>query len=70
MGENNNKYRLSELAKFSYGKMPDKNLLDKGEYPTFSGYKYQHKYPKFNCTEGEVIVVARGVGGTGDVKLV
>jgi len=61
---------LSEVAIFSYGKMPNKDILNQGEFPTFSGYKYQHKYPKFNCDAGDVIVVARGVGGTGDVKLV
>ncbi len=41
-----------------------------GEYPTYSGYRYQYAYPEFNCHAGDVIVVARGVGGTGDVKLV
>ena len=70
MGGSGEEVRLSEVAKFSYGKMPKKDLLWQGEYPTFSGYKYQYKYPEFNCDEGEVIIVARGVGGTGDVKLV
>jgi type I restriction enzyme S subunit len=63
-------YHLGQIADFSYGKMPKKDLLNKGIFPTFSGYKYQHKYPENNCEIGDLIVVARGVGGTGDVKLV
>lgn len=63
-------YRLSDIANFSYGKMPKQEILNTGEYPTFSGYKYQYTYPEYNCDKGEIIVVARGVGGTGDVKIV
>jgi len=50
--------------------MPQKELLGKGIYPTFSGYKYQYRYPETNCNKGDVIIVARGVGGTGDIKIV
>lgn len=64
------KVKLGEIAKFSYGKMPKKELLNTGIYPTFSGYKYQYLYPEYNCNRGDLIVVARGVGGTGDVKIV
>ena len=63
-------YSFGEIASFAYGKMPKSNVLTEGAYPTFSGYKYQYKYPEFNCDKGDVIVVARGVGGTGDVKIV
>ncbi|GHK46546.1 specificity protein S [Escherichia coli] len=35
----------------------------------FSGYKYTESYPEKNTSAGELIVVARGVGGTGDVKI-
>ena len=62
--------RLGDVAKFSYGTMPKKEKLDTGIYPTFSGYKYQYLYPEINCKKNDVIVVARGVGGTGDVKIV
>ena len=61
---------LKNIAMFSYGKMPKKDKLNTGIYPTYSGYKYQYIYPEINCQEGDVIVVARGVGGTGDVKIV
>lgn len=63
-------YKLEDIASFSYGKMPKKKLLGKGKYPTFSGYKYQYQYSEFNVLKDDLIVVARGVGGTGDVKLV
>ena len=61
---------VGETATLSYGKMPKKDLLGQGDYPTFSGYKYQFLYPKSNCKRGDLIVVARGVGGTGDVKII
>ncbi len=62
--------KLGEVATFSYGTMPKKEKLGKGQYPTFSGYKYQDQYPEYNCEKGDLIVVARGVGGTGDVKII
>ena len=61
---------FDQVAGFSYGKMPKKDLLGRGEFQTFSGYKYLDKYPEYNCDIGDLIVVARGVGGSGDVKLV
>ncbi|MEQ1600818.1 MAG: restriction endonuclease subunit S [Methylophilaceae bacterium] len=63
-------FTFGDIAEFSYGTMPKQEKLGKGEYPTFSGYKYQYKYPEFNCDKDDLIVVARGVGGTGDVKIV
>ena len=62
-------YKLGDIASFSYGKLPKHDLLGKGYYVTFSGYKYIERYPEYNCEKGDVILVARGVGGTGDVKL-
>ena len=62
-------YRLGDIATFSYGSLPKKQLLGKGEYITYSGYKSLESSPEYNCEEGDVILVARGVGGTGDVKL-
>lgn len=61
--------RLDELGKISYGTMPKKEKLDVSGYPVFSGYNYVGYYPEYNCLENKVIVVARGVGGTGDIKL-
>jgi len=62
-------YKLGDIASFSYGKLPKHDLLGKGCYVTFSGYKYIERYPEYNCEKGAVLLVARGVGGTGDVKL-
>jgi type I restriction enzyme S subunit len=61
---------LGNISTFNYGKMPKKSLLNTGDFPTYSGYKYQYSYPEYNCEKKDLIVVARGVGGTGDVKLV
>lgn len=49
--------------------MPKKELIGLGKYVVFSGYKYTDSYPEKNLSVGDLIVVARGVGGTGDVKI-
>jgi len=63
-------YVLGDIARFSYGKMPKKNLKNTGAFPIYTGYRNAGWYPEKNCHKGDIIVVARGVGGTGDVKLV
>ena len=61
---------FSEIADFSYGIIPDKHLIsENGEYPIWSGYLYSGFYPLKNTNIDDLIVVARGVGGTGDVKI-
>jgi type I restriction enzyme S subunit len=70
MGSEWRKVKLEDIASLSYGKMPKKELLNKGKYPVFSGYKYKGTYPEKNCIKGNIIIVARGVGGTGDVKII
>ena len=61
---------LGDLATFKYGKMPNKKKVsDSGEYPVYSGYRYVGYYDEYNIEAGQLIIVARGVGGTGDVKL-
>ena len=62
------KYRLGDIAEMRYGKLPPDSIKS-GSYPVFSGYRYVGYTDSFNCSKGTVIVVARGVGGTGDVKL-
>lgn len=50
--------------------MPDKRrITDTGKYPVFSGYRIVGYYDECNLDGEELVVVARGVGGTGDVKL-
>lgn len=61
--------RLGAVSKMAYGKMPDKSKIGSFDYPIFSGYRISGYYPEYNCENEEIIVVARGVGGTGDVKL-
>jgi type I restriction enzyme S subunit len=51
--------------------MPDKKRVsnDSSLFPIFSGYRFVGYYDEWNIDANELIVVARGVGGTGDVKL-
>lgn len=62
--------RFGEFASFKYGKMPNKKkITDVGKYPVYSGYRYVGYYDEYNTEANQLIIVARGVGGTGDVKL-
>ena len=62
------KVKLGEISDFKYGSMQKKeNIVDSG-YPVFSGYRNTGFSSKYNVSKKSLIVVARGVGGTGDVK--
>ncbi len=62
--------RFGDISTFKYGKMPVKaKITDEGDYPIHSGYRYVGRYDEYNIEANTLIVVARGVGGTGDVKL-
>lgn len=63
--------KLEEIASnFKYGKMPKKDrITSNGKYPIFSGYRCIGYYDEYNIEDNELVFVARGVGGTGDVKL-
>ncbi|NQV89925.1 restriction endonuclease subunit S [Candidatus Uhrbacteria bacterium] len=63
------KQKLGDIAEMKYGKMPSKKKVGLGNYKIFSGYRYFDAYPESNCKKGDVIIVARGVGGTGDIKI-
>jgi type I restriction enzyme S subunit len=53
----------------SYGKMPPKEVkVDKG-YPIYTGYRVSGFSKKYLYKNPMLVVVARGVGGTGDVKI-
>ena len=60
-------YRLGDIATMKYGKLPPKS--NSGRYPIWSGYRNVGLTDTYNCGKGTIIVVARGVGGTGDVKM-
>ena len=60
-------YKLGDIASLKYGKLPPK--IAGSIYPVWSGYRYIGMSNTMNCSKGTLIVVARGVGGTGDVKI-
>lgn len=63
-------YTFGDFATFKYGKMPNKKkVTETGKYPIYSGYRYVGYYDEYNTEKGQLIIVARGVGGTGDVKM-
>ena len=59
--------RLGDISTMKYGKLcPPKTC---GTIPIHSGYRVVGYTDQSNCPANTVIVVARGVGGCGDVKL-
>jgi len=60
------KVRLGEVCRFKYGVMPKKSDLASEGYPVYSGYRHVGFSPSYHYADPEIIVVARGVGGTGD----
>ncbi len=61
--------RLGEVCRFRYGDMPKKSDLINEGYPVYSGYRLVGCSSRYHYREPEIIVVARGVGGTGDIKM-
>ena len=61
-------YKLGDISTMKYGKLPP-SPSEEGKYPIWSGYRYVGMADSFNCSKGTMVVVARGVGGTGDVKI-
>jgi type I restriction enzyme, S subunit len=61
--------KLGEICSFKYGQMPKRSELADEGFPVFSGYRVVGRSPKYHYRDPEIIVVARGVGGTGDVKM-
>ncbi|PAU95216.1 hypothetical protein CK503_03180 [Aliifodinibius salipaludis] len=62
-------YRIGELASLKYGKMVPDDLKTEQGYPVFSGYGITGSAKEYLYKEEKLVVVARGVGGTGDVKI-
>lgn len=69
MNPNWKQVKLGEICSFKYGQMPDKADLTSEGYPVFSGYRIVGFSSRYHYEDPEIIVVARGEGGTGDVKL-
>ena len=61
--------KFKDIAKFEYGKMPDINKIVDIGYPIFSGYKFSGFYSEYHYEKPKLLVVARGVGGTGKVRI-
>ena len=63
------KKRLDEICEFKYGKMlPSKKISEEG-FPVFSGYRITGYTKKYLYKDPQLVIVARGVGGTGNVKI-
>lgn len=60
--------RLGDIATMQYGKLAPKKK-DAGNVQIFTGYKNVGYTDKINCNKNTIVVVARGVGGCGDVKI-
>lgn len=60
---------LGDYVSLQYGKLPPKDSSPEGIYPIFTGYRISGFSKTYLFSEPEVVVIARGVGGTGDVKI-
>ena len=60
-------FRIDDIATLKYGKMPKKEILREEGFPVYSGYRITGYASEYLYEDSMVIVVARGVGGTGDV---
>jgi type I restriction enzyme S subunit len=63
------KVKLKDLVTMKYGKMPRKEDIVEEGYPVYSGYRITSFHKEYLFREPQLIIVARGVGGTGDVKI-
>jgi type I restriction enzyme S subunit len=61
--------KLKEIVSMKYGIMPKPSIISENGYPIYSGYGITGYAKQFLYRESQLIVVARGVGGTGDVKI-
>ena len=61
---------LREVATFKYGKTIRKqDISTNGLYPVFSGYQIVGFDSKYAFEEPQLVIVCRGAGGTGDIKM-
>ena len=63
------KYQLEDLTKLKYGKFLAKSQLDDAGFPVFSGYGVVGYLPIYQFDDPQLLIVCRGEGGTGDVKM-
>jgi type I restriction enzyme S subunit len=60
---------LGQLTTFKYGKFLAKSDLDSSGFAVFSGYGVVGYLPTYQFEEQQLLIVCRGEGGTGDVKM-
>lgn len=60
---------ISEVANLKYGKMLNTNLFTKTGYPVFSGYGLRGYYKEYMYEDSQILVLCRGVSGTGRVEM-
>lgn len=61
--------RIEEFASLKYGKMLDSELFQEKGYPVFSGYGVRGYYREYMYDEPQILVLCRGVSGTGEVRM-
>ena len=60
---------INKFANLKYGKMLDSDKFLANGYPIFSGYGIRGYYSSYMYEEPQILVLCRGVSGTGEVKL-
>ncbi|MCY8519184.1 restriction endonuclease subunit S [Bacillus atrophaeus] len=60
---------LSLLSELKYGKMLNEDFFLEEGYPVFSGYGIRGYYSEYLYKEPQILVIARGVSGTGKVVM-
>jgi type I restriction enzyme, S subunit len=63
------RHLIGDIARLSYGKLPPAYVDPSNGFPIFTGYRIAGYSAEYLYEEPRVVIVARGVGGTGDVKL-
>ncbi|MDR2590846.1 MAG: restriction endonuclease subunit S [Oscillospiraceae bacterium] len=61
--------RLKDISAFKYGTMPNVDKLRESGYPIFSGYRITGRYSEYMFEKEHLVLIARGVGGTGEVRI-
>ena len=69
MGGEWRSHKLGDVCSLKYGKFIAKKDLDGGPYPAFSGYGVVGHHSEYLYEEPQLVVVCRGVGGSGDIKM-
>lgn len=61
--------KLGNISSLKYGKMLDSDEFLESGYPVFSGYGVRGYYHKYMYVKPQILVLCRGVSGTGEVRL-